>query len=187
MKDIEFIRGKVPMTKEEVRAVIISKLALQSNDNFMDVGAGTGSVSIEAALQLSKGKAFAIEQKEEAIDLIHENAQKFNVSNLQIAQAKAPEAMENLDAYNKYFIGGSGGNLIQILKKIEAEAPAKHIVVIAAIVIDTMTTAYQYYKDNNQYDFEFIQMAINKIDPNRKIAMLEANNPIFIITATSKN
>ncbi len=187
MKDSAFIRGNVPMTKEEVRAVIISKLALMPNDQMMDIGAGTGSVCIEAALQQPSILVCAIEHKEDAVDLIHQNKEKFGAKNLEIIHSKAPEGMEKLSSFNKFFIGGSGGNLTDILSKIENEADKEHTVVVAAIVIDTMTTTYNYYKNNPRYEFELIQMAVNKINPDRKIAMLEANNPIFIITAKSKN
>ena len=91
MRDSEFIRGKVPMTKEEVRAVVLSKLQLQPSDTLMDVGAGTGSVAIEAALRLEKGQVIAVEQKAEAVDLIRQNARKHKVDNINIILGKAPK------------------------------------------------------------------------------------------------
>ncbi len=182
MQDKMFIRGKVPMTKEEVRTIVLSKLDLQDGDVMMDIGAGTGSVSIEAALKIPKGKVIAIEYKEEAIELIQQNKEKFKTENLTIYKGKAPELMDNIEEVNKYFIGGSGGNLEDILSLIEQNAPANSTIVVTAIVLDTMYKSYRFFTDNNM-EFELIQVAVNKVDPDRKIAMLEAQNPIFILTA----
>ncbi|MCW3807178.1 precorrin-6Y C5,15-methyltransferase (decarboxylating) subunit CbiT [Plebeiibacterium marinum] len=185
MKDSEFIRGDVPMTKEEIRTIALSKLELSTHDSLMDIGAGTGSVSIEAALQLTKGNVLAIEHKKEAVDLILENKEKHHTNNLEVVMAKAPDGMENIAEYNKFFIGGSGGNLNDILELIKNKAPQKSIVVVTAIVLDTMIEVYHFFKDNN-YDFELIQVGVNKIDTTKKVAMLTAQNPIFILTGKVK-
>ncbi len=182
MQDNQFIRGKVPMTKEEIRTLVLSKLNLVDGDIMLDIGAGTGSVSIEAALKMPEGKVIAIECKQEAFELIQQNKSKFEVSNLKIHHGKAPEYMNNLQEVNKYFIGGSGGNLEEILSIIHNNAPENSILVVTAIVLDTMYTSYRFFKDHN-IDFELIQVAVNKVDTSRKVAMLEAQNPIFILTA----
>ncbi|MDA3892520.1 MAG: precorrin-6Y C5,15-methyltransferase (decarboxylating) subunit CbiT [Salinivirgaceae bacterium] len=182
MKDTEFIRGNIPMTKEEIRTIVLSKLELRDTDTLLDIGAGTGSVAIEAALSLPKGKVIAIEQKKEAIELIQKNIQKHGLSNLEVRHAKAPEGLHNLGSINKFFIGGSGGNLDDILKLISEEAPKESLIVVTAIVLDTMHKAYQFFKTNN-YSFELIQVSVNKVDTDKKVAMLIAQNPIFILTA----
>ena len=181
MKDSEFIRGEVPMTKEEIRTLAISKLELKKDDWLMDIGAGTGSVSVEAALLLSEGKVLAIEHKKEAVDLILQNKEKHQTQNLDVIHAKAPEGMTNLSTYNKFFIGGSGGNLKDILQLINTSAAKNSIVVVTAIVLDTMIKAYEFFKEND-IDFELIQVGVNKIDTSKKVAMLTAQNPIFILT-----
>lgn len=185
MKDTDFIRGQVPMTKEEIRTIALSKLDLQPNDVLMDIGAGTGSVCIEAALKLSQGRVIAIEDNEAAIELIHQNALKHGVANLEVRHTKAPLGMDGLSCVNKYFIGGSKGNLNHILTRIEQQAPADTIIVVTAIVLDTMIQAYAFFKEAN-YAFELIQVSVNKIDTESKVAMLMAQNPIFIITAKKK-
>ncbi len=185
MKDEEFIRGTVPMTKEEIRTLVLSKLDLKPDDRLMDIGAGTGSVSIEAALHLTSGSVLAIEHKAEAVELIQLNAEKHQVSNLQVVHHKAPQGMENVVSYNKFFVGGSGGNLTAILDYISSNSISEAIIVVTAIVLDTMYRAYEYFKEKS-YDLELIQVSVNKVNPNRKIAMLEAQNPIFIITAIKK-
>lgn len=185
MRDTEFIRGLVPMTKEEIRSVVLGKLDLKKDDCLMDVGAGTGSVAIEAALKLSSGKVVAIELKTEAIDLINANKLKHKVSNLKIVNAKAPEGMVNVSKFNKFFIGGSGGNLTDILTLIFNESPIQTTIVVTAILLDTMNSACQFFKENN-CDFELIQVCVNKVDTQKKAAMLLAQNPIFIITAIKR-
>ncbi|MGQ7869974.1 precorrin-6Y C5,15-methyltransferase (decarboxylating) subunit CbiT [Sunxiuqinia sp. sy24] len=183
MKDSSFIRGSVPMTKEEVRTLVLSKLELQPNDRFMDIGAGTGSVSIEAALRLTEGQVIALERKPEAVELIKLNAEKHGVVNLEIIETEAPLGMEKLETINKYFIGGSGGQLEQILDLVDRKAPADSIIVLTAIVIDTMLRAYNYFKSKG-WSFELSQIAISKVDTQSAVAMLKAQNPIFLFTAT---
>lgn len=181
MKDAEFIRGKVPMTKEEVRTIVLSKLTLEPDDHFFDIGAGTGSVSIEASKILTEGSVVAIEHKEEAVALIQRNIEKHNCRNIHVIQSKAPEGLEDLQQASKFFIGGSGGNLNTILDTITNQ---RHdfTVVVTAIVLDTMYQAYQYFKQN-KIEFELIQVAVNKIDTTKKVSMLMAQNPVFILTA----
>ena len=110
MKDEAFIRGAIPMTKSEVRAVSVSRLELKPEDILYDVGAGTGSVSVEAALLIPRGRVYAFEQKEEGCSLIQANAQRHGVKNITVVQGKAPDTWEGLPAPDCIFIGGSGGS-----------------------------------------------------------------------------
>lgn len=185
MKDSEMIRGNVPMTKEEVRAVILHKLELQPRDVFVDVGAGTGSVSIEVSKAIPDGKVISIEHNSEAVDLIRQNIEKHIADNIEIRHTKAPVGLDKNDEATKYFIGGSGGNLIDILNQINACADSKTIVVVSAIVIDTMTQAYDYFRNNN-YETELVQIAVSKVETGKTPAMLMAANPVFVIKAIKK-
>ena len=94
ISDDEMIRGKVPMTKENIRHLSVMKLGLTKGDTVYDIGSGTGSVACEIAVQDRSIKVYAIEKKEEACSLIEQNAAKFGLSNIQIVQGTAPEALE---------------------------------------------------------------------------------------------
>jgi len=114
IKDKDFIRGKVPMTKEEIRAVSIAKMEISDEDVCIDIGGGTGSVSIEMARFSKNGHVYTIEQKEEAVDLIKQNMEKFEIKNMTVISGKAPEDLPQGITFDKVFIGGSGGNLSEI-------------------------------------------------------------------------
>jgi len=116
-----FIRGKVPMTKQEVRMITLCKAAIKENDIVLDIGAGTGSLSIEAALMAVQGHVYAVERNPEAVGLIKQNAVKFKVTaNVSIIEGLAPDALKGIDNYDVVFIGGSGGNLEEILDVVSA-------------------------------------------------------------------
>lgn len=113
--DNMFIRGNVPMTKEEVRAAAISKLRLEKDSIVFDIGAGTGSISVECGLICHGGRVYAVEMNENAIELIWKNIAKFNLDNVTIIKGKAPESLENLPTPDRIFIGGTGGYMDEIL------------------------------------------------------------------------
>ncbi|MDF2803270.1 MAG: cbiE, partial [Anaerocolumna sp.] len=111
IKDEEFVRGKVPMTKSEIRAISISKLYMEENSIVYDIGAGTGSITVEAAMLCDKGRVYAIEEKSEAVELIHINVEKFGLDNVTICHGSAPDSILDLETPDRAFIGGSRGNL----------------------------------------------------------------------------
>ena len=112
------------MTKEEVRTVSLSKLRLTADSVCYDVGAGTGSLSVEMALRAHQGQVWAIEKKEDAVELIHRNKVKFAADNLEIVEGLAPEALKDLPAPTHAFIGGSSGNLKEIVKLLLEKEPS---------------------------------------------------------------
>ncbi len=181
--DDMFIRGKVPMTKEEVRALTISKLRLKSDSILLDVGAGTGSVSIEAALICDKGKVISIERNLEGIELIKKNAEKFNVSNINILEGKAPDDLKNITNFNRVFIGGSGGRLRDILEYCSLNMTNGGVIVVNAIAIETLYKAINLYKAMNFSNIDVTSITVAKGKSIGRYTMMEGLNPIYIISA----
>lgn len=179
--DDEMIRGKVPMTKSEVRAISISKLQLKENFTMYDIGAGTGSVSVEAAYALKSGRVYAIEYKDEAVKLIEANKEKFTLDNIEIIKGIAPEVLEELPMPDVVFIGGSKGNIKSIIDTI-IQKNKKVRFVVNAITIETVSETLNVFKENQVIGIEVIQVGISKTDQIGDYHMLMGQNPVFIIS-----
>lgn len=188
ISDEKFLRGKVPMTKSEVRAVILSKLQLQEDAICYDIGAGTGSVSIEMALNCRKGTVYGIEEKKDAIDLILQNKEKFHCNNLQIVEGFAPDVLEDLPAPSHVFIGGSKGRLEEILHYIFGNCMTEHRssvrVVMSAITLETMGEMVKLCQNYPMHDLEFTQIGVAKAKQIGAYHMMEGQNPILIVSGT---
>lgn len=189
--DEEFFRGDIPMTKAEVRAVTLAKLAVSPGDICYDIGAGTGSVTVEMALAAYGGQIFAIEQKGEAIALIEENCRRFHVGNVTPILGQAPaalatlEALEKLPAADVVFIGGSGGRMKEILEYVTARNPRVRIV-INAIALENLASSLQLLTALGLPAIEVIQVSVAKANKVAELHMMTAQNPIFIISAGGK-
>lgn len=179
--DREFLRGKAPMTKEEVRAVSLMKLALTEDSLCYDVGAGTGSVSVEMALRAKSGLVYAIEKKEEAAELIEENKKKFGAANLEIIRGTAPEAMRALPAPSHAFIGGSSGNLEEIIDLL-LEKNSQVRMVINCITLETLSEALQVVKKYRFQDTDMVQLSVSRSKEVGRYHMMMGENPIYILT-----
>ncbi len=184
-RDDEFLRDKVPMTKEEVRCISLSKLALTPDAVCYDVGAGTGSVAIEMAIRATKGRVYAVEKKAEAVALIEKNKKKFMADNLHIVDGLAPDALTDLPKPTHVFVGGSSGNMTEILETVFAKNP-KARVVINCIALESVAEAVSCAEKFSCGDEEIIQVAVSK---GRKVAtytMMTGENPITIVAFTGK-
>ena len=183
--DEEFLRGKAPMTKEEVRTVSLSKLRLGEDSVCYDVGAGTGSVSIEMALRAWNGEVYAIEKKEDALALLKENRQKFAADNLTIVPGTAPEAMTELPVPTHAFIGGSSGNMNAIVKLLLEKNPKVRIV-INCITLETVTEAMNAIRDFDLTDVDIVQLGAARSKSIGRYHMMMGENPIYIISCTGR-
>ena len=179
--DEKFLRGSAPMTKEEVRTVSLAKLRLKEDSLCWDVGAGTGSVAVEMALRAYQGKVYAIEKKEAAADLIEENKRKFAVDNLEIVRGEAPEALEALPAPTHAFIGGSSGNLKQIMKVL-LEKNEKVRIVINCITLETVTEALEAVREFHFSETGIVQVGVSRAKELGRYHMMMGENPIYVIT-----
>ena len=183
IEDEQFLRAKVPMTKSEVRSISLSKLQLSKDSVLYDVGAGTGSISIEAALQAEDGYVYAIEKKEEAVELMRENQKKFAVDNLEIVEGFAPEALEDLPAPTHVFVGGSSGNLKNILERILKKNPSVRIV-INCIALETVAESLDCVKTLPVTDVDIAAVSVGKSKEIGKYHMMMGQNPVYVISCT---
>lgn len=178
--DAEFVRGAVPMTKAEVRAVTIGKLALQSDSVVYDIGCGTGSVSVEAALQAPAGRVFAIDQNREAVALTMQNRKRFAAWNIEPILGAAPEALAALPAPDAAFIGGSGGALAAIVRAVLAKN-AQARLVLNCISLDTLAQALRLLASLPVAEPEIVQIGVAKARNAGAHHLLMGQNPVFIL------
>ena len=183
LSDETFLRDKVPMTKEEVRTVSLSKLRLQTDSVCWDVGAGTGSVSVEMALRAWNGRVYAIEKKEAAVQLIEKNKNRFAADNLTVIEGTAPEALEELEAPTHAFIGGSSGNLKAIMECLLRKNPRVRVV-INCIALESMAETLRCLKELPVTEAEMVQLCVSRAKTAGPYHMMMGENPIYIISCT---
>lgn len=179
LPDAAFIRGKTPMTKQEVRAAALAKLAVRPTDTLWDVGAGTGSVSVELALAAPAGRVCAVECDAEACDLIRQNRAKFAVQNLHLTEGLAPAALAGWPAPDAVFIGGSKGSLRAVVAAALAANPDARLC-ISAIALETLQEAVAALTAHG-LTAQVTQIAVSRSRAAGSLHLLMANNPVFLI------
>ncbi len=168
------------ITKAEVRVISLSKMALQKDSVVWDIGAGSGSVSIESALLAPMGRVYAIEKDEEDVAIIHRNLAKFQTLNVKVIHGRAPEALADLEAPDAIFIGGSGGGMEKILTVcLERLKPGGRLVVNLA-TIENLSEAYGYFKER-KISIDVSQVQVSRGSPILNLTRFEAFNPVFVI------
>jgi precorrin-6Y C5,15-methyltransferase (decarboxylating) len=183
--DEAFIRTKVPMTKSEVRTISIGKLQLEADSVVYDVGGGSGSVSVEMAMQSPDIKVYSVEKKPEALELMEQNKRKFAADNIEIIEGNAPEALEKLPAPTHAFIGGSSGNLDRIVDCIFEKNPMCRIV-INTIALNSMAQVMELFKSHPEYESDIVQIQASNAKQAAGYQMMMGQNPIYIITLWRK-
>jgi len=179
--DSEFERGRVPMTKEEVRDISIAKLMLYDGAVLYDIGSGTGSVSVAAASLSPKIKVYALERNEEAVELTRKNKEKFGLTNIEIIEAYAPIGLDSLVAPTHVFIGGSGGKLKEIVEAVRAKN-SKARFVINAISIETVCEIKELLAELQIEDADIVQLSVSRAKTVGNYHLMEANNPVYIVS-----
>lgn len=185
LSDDSFIRGKAPMTKEEIRSISLSKLALTKSAVVYDVGAGTGSIGIECALQACDGQVYAIEKKAEALELLKKNKEALGADNLEIVSGLAPEALEKLPKPTHAFIGGSSGNMEQIVQLL-LEKNKQVRIVINAIAMETVMEVMEIIKKYEFAETDIVQVSVGKAKVLADYHMMMGQNPVYIFTLQNK-
>lgn len=179
--DRSFLRGSVPMTKQEIRTIVLSKLHLEADSVVYDIGAGTGSISIEAALRCEYGSVFAVERTAEGIDLIRENRKRFGAENLLTVHGEAPEALAGLPVPTHVFIGGSGGRIMEILAAVRAKNPNVRLV-MTAVTLETLAAVEKIREAYPEYrDMEVVQINVARGRPLGGYHLMTAENPVTIV------
>lgn len=180
LPDEAFERGNVPMTKQEVRAAVLAKLAVRPEDILWDVGAGTGSVSVELALAAPRGRVYAVECRPEGCALIKANREKFRTRNLVLVEGLAPDALSDLPAPDAVFIGGSKGSLAAIVDAALDKNPDARICV-SAIALETLSAAVTALTAKGR-TVQVSQIAVSRAKAVGGLHLMMAQNPIYLIT-----
>jgi len=186
ISDDMFIRGRIPMTKQEIRVVTIAKGRLTEDAVVVDIGAGTGSISVEAALQVPRGMVYAVEKEEEGVRLIKENAVRFGVENLRVIGGTAPSAFEGIPEADCIFIGGSGGALEDIILACHRKLKCGGRLVINAVTLETLSTAVDRLQVPGWAGFEACALSVSRLNSVGRYHMFQGLNPVFVICAEKR-
>ena len=175
----------VPITKEEVRTIQISKARLKPGQTVYDIGCGSGSISIEAAFQVeSSGKVLAIDYDENAIELTKKNMYKFDLSNISVIHGNAKEKILELEEADAIFIGGTGGDTKEIVELSQNKLKSGGRIVIGTILIETLYSVLQILDKLQFESVDITQITIAKSRKTSTGTMMLARNPVTIISAT---
>lgn len=169
------------MTKEEIRAIALSKLRMEDGLVCVDVGAGTGSLTVEMGLQTPSGHVYGIEVNEEAVGLIENNVGKFGLQNVTVIHGRAPEDLKVPGKVDRVVVGGSKGNLEAIVRWTAENMKEDGIAVGNFIVLENAVAFIQNLKKEG-FSCEVVQVSLAKGRPVGSVTMMEANNPIFVVT-----
>lgn len=180
LADDAFERGKTPMTKREIRVSVLAALRLKPGSVVWDVGAGTGSVSVECARQCPWGKVYAVERNSEALELIERNRQKFHLSNLTIVSGEAPEALRELPVPTHVFLGGVGQAAEAVIADLQAfKAPIR--LVATAVTLESLNGLAALMRD--MPDFTASQITVSRLEQMGRYTMFRAQNPVALLAA----
>ena len=182
-----FLREEeVPITKEEVRSIVISKLRLKETNSVIDIGCGSGSITVELCLQCQKGKVFGVDLDLQAVNLTKKNLDQFKVF-AEIRQGDAMDILESLPFVDGIVIGGTTGRTEELIDRSINKLNNGGRLVITTILIETMYKAMKTVNESNFLeDIDFTQIIISKGRRTKTGTMLLARNPVLVISATKK-
>lgn len=182
LDDEEYLRKeRIPMTKDAIRALSAAKMKLHKDSVIYDIGAGTGGMTMELAMAAWQGQVYAIEKKEEAANLLRENCLRFHTDQVHVIQASAPNAMEDLPAPTHVFIGGSSGNLEEIVACALQKNPKVRLM-IHAVTLETMAQVVQVIKTHAFLTEEVVQVSAAQSQKAGPYHLMRGENPIFLVT-----
>jgi cobalt-precorrin-6B (C15)-methyltransferase len=184
--DEEFERTEdVPITKEEVRVIQISKARLSEGDIIYDIGCGSGSITVEAGIQIGKsGKIYAVDFDKNAIDLTKKNLDKFGITNVELVLSDAKQKIPELQPADAIFVGGTGGDTKDIVTLCNSKLKPGARIVIGIILIETLYAVLDVIYKLGFSDIDITQVTISKSKKTSTGTMMLARNPVTIISAT---
>lgn len=190
INDDEFIRGKCPMTKKDIRLLTISKLNLEETSNVLDIGSGTGSITVQCAKMVTKGMVYAVERDDEAFHITNKNIEKFGCNNVKISKSDGKKYLKNLliennneAKFDSIFIGGSGGDLEEIISLSDKLLKPEGTLVMNFITLNNACKGIDFIKT---IDYSADISLVNISNNRGETYMMIANNPIFIIECRRK-
>ena len=185
INDENFLRkDKIPMTKREIRILTLVLANVNDAEIIVDIGAGTGSISIETANFAPDSNIFAIEKNPSALDILKKNIKKFELDNITVINDEASKVLNNFSKIDVAIIGGSGGHLIDILNILDKKLIIGGRFVANFISIQNLSTCLDWLKIHKNFSYDVIQVQINHFKKIGHYDMAQAANPIFILTAT---
>lgn len=186
IEDEAFLRGDVPMTKCEIRILTLAKARIAPGDVVWDVGAGTGSLSVEAALLAEGGAVFAVERQGAGCELIRRNAANFGVEHLTVVEGAAPEALADLPRPDVVLVGGSGKALPDILAVVDERLKPGGRMVLNTVTVESLYETLAELEKRPQYTCDAMQAQITRLPKRGRYHMAQALNPIAIISCVKK-
>ena len=180
--DSAFLRGGVPMTKEAVRTLGIAALGIEPGDTVLDIGAGTGAVSVCMARKAFEGTVYALERNPDALSLLAQNRQELGAYNMEIVWNEVPEGLDALPVPDRAFIGGSGGRLPEIMRALFAKNPAIRVVV-TAITLETLHAAVGGFREQDCAP-DILCVNVAKASNLGVYTMMQAENPVYVISGS---
>lgn len=181
-----FERGEVPLTKQEIRCLTLSKLGLKEGQTVLDVGAGSGGLSLEMALLMPEGRVFAVERNPEAVKVIRANLEKFGADNVTVLEGSASDVLQRVDLperFDRVVIGGSGDELPQIIGRASELLAAGGIIVINCILLETLQESLRLLEEQGFSEIGFVQASIARSRRLGGKTALQPLNPVFIVSA----
>ena len=179
--DEQFQRGDVPMTKQEIRVFVMAHAMVKPTDIVWDIGAGTGSLSMESALRATQGHIYAMDGDAEACELVRVNAKRFQVSNITVIHQKAPVALEGIPDPDVVFVGGSGGNLTPILIESSRRLKPGGRLIITAVLVETLNETLQFAAGLEGFQVESCGLQVTRIQPVAKRHMFRSLNSVYVV------
>lgn len=182
--DEEFIRGSVPMTKAEVRALTMSKARLRDGMRILDIGAGTGSFTIEAALLCPTGGVVAVERDPEALELLRQNIAHFRVTNVTIIEGEAPDVLTRMEPFDRIFLGGTGGRMTELLEALPALLGPGGRVISNTIGLESTVEVETRLRQAPWRNWEMVQVSVSRGVPiGPRLVRFDPLNPVWIVAA----